>query len=373
MDRATFVAEALSALRERPDVVSAVENDRLTLEVDLDRPGGRRTIWLAPLLLESLRIAPDERPDWLARRLDVLLPEDELPADFAVARSGLTSVIRSTTFFGGEASLSSLVWRPVGPCLAEVLWFEHPVERSALETWGVSEEEAFAAAGVDDGCSALHTVESDGATLGVFESHDGSASARALRIQGSGGAGVREALGGEIVLTVPHPDLLLLARADDDTSVAQLAVLAIEEFQRASRRISPLLYRWTDEGLAPVSVEAGTPSVRGAVSEFHARLYERQHAVLEACGDPRAAMLREPDINETLEDRPTLLVHWTDGEDVLLPEVDLVDMSDGKGHRRLLPMPTVLAAASDALEPVELFPTRLLPTRFPHEVMPDHH
>lgn len=373
MDNGTFVDEALAALRDRPDVRSVAAGERLTVELELDRPGGKRTLWLAPLLLESAQVIPAERDGWLARRLDTLLPEDELPADFESAKPGLTSVVRSTAFFGGEASLSSLVWRPVGPCLAEVLWFEHPVERSALEAWGVEAEEAFAAAGVDEGCSELQTVESDGAEIGIFESFDGSAAARALRLAGESGASVRASLGGDIVLTVPHPDLLLVARADDEDAVAKLAALGLEEYQRARKPISPLVYRPTDTGLSPVLVTEGPPAVRMAVPAFHAQLYARQREVLEASGDPRAENLFEPMVDESLDDRPGLLVRWFESDDVLLPEADLVDMGDGTGHRRLLPMPTVLAAAEDALKPVELFPKRLAPVRFPHEVMPDHH
>lgn len=373
MDHGTFVDEALTALSDRPDVRSVAAGERLTVEIELDRPGGRRTLWLAPLLLESARVLPSEREGWLARRLDTLLPEDDLPAEFESARSGLTSVLRSTAFFGGEASLSSLVWRPVGPCLAEVLWFEHPVERSALEAWGVSADEAFAAAGVDDGCSELQTVDAEGTEIGIFESSDGSAAAKALRLSGEAGERVRASLGGDIVLTVPHPDLLLVTRADDEGALARLAALGLEEYQRARKPISPLVYRPTDAGLTPVLVTEGPPAVRMAVPAFHAQLYARQQEVLEASGDPRAGKLYEPLVDESLDDRPGLLVRWFESDDVLLPEADLVDMSDSDGHRRLLPMPTVLAAAEDALEPVELFPKRLAPVRFPQEVMPDHH
>lgn len=364
--REEILSRAIEVLGERPDVDRVEQGGSCTVQVS--GPTGERVLWLGPLLSEAERVA--DEPCWLERRLDAMLGDDRAPDTFEEARGYLSVRLVSSSWFGGEARFSDCVWRPAGPGLAEIVCLDRPLARATMSRWNVGVEEVLGAGRL---ANRLAEVEVErplpGTSLMMVRSRDGVASAFAVDLEQLRSWAECD----EVVCAFPRADLLLLSRADDREALLRLIEIAADEYARGERVISPLAYRAGESGLTAFDpVEAGRKE-RLQVAVFHSRLYERQRAVLELAGDAEAELLTEPEVDESLDDRPGLLVRWKEGEDHLLPDADLVDLTDHAGHRRLLPFSTVVEAGGDALELTAHFPRRWRTRRFPHEIMPDHH
>jgi uncharacterized protein YtpQ (UPF0354 family) len=254
-ERDDFVAEVLSEMRAQGATDPRFDADRFAVAYHREA-GSAQPVWmyLATLFAECER-EPETRSARIRRYITTLLGTSQPPADWNDVRPLLRPVLRGAMFGRSpDPSRPIVLRRPAQPYLDELVVIDRPTSMSyitsAMEsTWGVSDEEIFAAAranlAIGSGLPAAEPV--DGPVLLRFLD-DGDAYWPSHLLLDGWLAGLRERVAGTPVAFVPDVNSLLVTAAEPD-ALGPLLDLVADEYLDAPRRLSPMGY--TVDGTGP--------------------------------------------------------------------------------------------------------------------------
>ncbi len=273
--RALF-AESVAALARSLDHVDIVLVDLTGFTLDGVLVSGEafrlslHNLWTATRPLEG-----EDRAAEVDRQTRAMFAPCSRPAAWSEAQDQLVPALRPASAFEGM----DVIRREAFPHLVEALALDLPdsvtyVASAQLRQWDREANEAF-----DQAHGTIRGRASDG--LDVFHSRidrplwsvepaDSFAPSRLLLPGWL--AGLAGAIGGRPVAAIPHRTSLLIARAEDEVSLATLARQAAAEYGAAPGPVSPALYTVDDRGaVVPLAVSDGHPGA-GAVAAGHALL-----------------------------------------------------------------------------------------------------
>jgi len=297
-------------------------------------------VYLENLFTETRDLSPDERARHIGRFLRAFTERGSDNVSWEAARKMLLPVVRSSSFgqvLGpGGVRPNPLVERRTIPFLRELVVLDLPstsafVNHEHLKKWGVSEEEAIEAAfenlariaqvGVElqeDKPSPLWSVDSNDSYETSRLLHPGFLASFTGRVKG------------RPVAIIPTRSTLLVCGDEDPVMLARVCEYAEREYQASSRGISPALYTVDDAGRVVPYRRAGDDALARRVRRGHVFFamgeYDAQKKFLEAqhAAEGVGVLVASYAVNLRREDeRPLIWANWTQGEDTLLPEVDL--------------------------------------------------
>jgi hypothetical protein len=312
-------------------------------------------LFLARAFIEYER-KPGDRKQFVRDFVANSLAPAEAPERFELARPRLAVALRHETH--GLGTDSALIRRHALPCLDEVLLVDHPrayLDDTYPARWGVSEEELFAAARSSMWSSAdeLEGASALGRSVIHVPDYGGGTVISRLLLDGWL-ADFADRIGGRPVAFAPS-NLMLLICVDEPPIVAQLYQLALEEFGRSARPLSPMAYTPDASGRISVySPPVGHPAY-GSAAQASCRLRvtvaSRQR---EALRDSRLAAL------ETAVRRDGTAftsATWDLGLETLLPQADFVGLAEPGERARYVPW-AVLFETDELVEELEYRPAR---------------
>ncbi len=257
-----------------------------------------------------------------------------VPASWSDAVCGLVPLLRTTTtpFDAVRSAEHTLVATPVGPSLHGLVAWEDDRVRLFLTSrhlarWGASAAEACARAleGVDPALGI--GLGDDG--LWQVVSPDGNASGRLLL------PGFVEAFRGRVrgspVVAVPHARCVLVGGAADREQVESLVSRAAREWRSEGDPISPVLYTASGGRLAPWWPEDAPSALGKSLRAAACALARREYGRLaEALDDEPWATFEVGVYAADAEGQHEAFsfVRWHNGDDVLVPIVDVVVLDE---------------------------------------------
>jgi len=266
--RDDFVAEVLAEMRAQGAAGARFDADRFAVAYQREA-GTAQPVWmyLTTLFAECER-EPESRTDRIRRYVSTLLGAQEPPADWEVVRPLLRPVLRGAMFGrSSEIARPTVLRRPAQPYLDELVVVDRPTSMSYVTTvmtatWGVGDEDVFAAARANLAAGAALPEDEepgDGPALLRFVD-DGDAYWPSHLLLDGWLAGLASRVGGQPVAFVPDVNTLLVAAADPD-ALTPLLELVLDEYLEAPRRLSPMGYTVDGVGrVVPYAPPAGHPA-----------------------------------------------------------------------------------------------------------------
>lgn len=309
-------------------------------------------------------------------------PDIEIPA-WDEARPRVFIALRSLGFFHAMNAESVLAQRSL-PLLVEGVALDLGgaityVSAEAVDAWGITADELFAAARANVHARLEHQLEPieehDPPRLFRCSSGDAFESSRLVSLPFL--AEVRRALQAEaLVLAAPDRDTLLIAIDPSPDVVLRMADLAESTFRASQRAISPGLYLFTADGeLGPLELVDEHP-LRERVRRGHLLLADAEYAAQKAALDERLAsegidlFVATHFAVERASGPAFSYTTWAEGAQALLPSVDVVvfGFSDPERPPLLVPWEAALGLVPDRWEEVpQLEPPRRRTLGFPTE------
>lgn len=264
-----------------------------------------------------------------------------LPATFAEARASLLPVIRGRgtleylrllpeTLPGSKAKPYGEAYAPLSADSVVMLAADsersiQTLTGSVLEGWGVSFDEALAAA--TDNLRDISVANFQQVVTGVYVANwnDNYETSRLLFSD----LFYRIGLGGEPVAMAPTRNKLLVASANDETALLAMLAFARALVDEEGRQVSALMYRF-EQG-QPVEFVPEQPEVVRLADElkkvFLLNDYQMQKDLLDKLNEQARLDLFVASY-KLVQSETTGRIHsygvWTDQVDTLLPEVDKV-------------------------------------------------
>jgi hypothetical protein len=364
--RNDFVAEVLAEMRAQGAAGARFDADRFAVAY---QRGADETqpVWmyLSTLYAECER-EPDTRTDRIRRYVTTLLGTEEPPADWNTVCPLLRPVLRGAMFGrSNDPGRPAVLRRPAQPYLDELVVVDRPASMSYVTaamtaTWGVRDEDVFAAARVNltAGAELLDAEPTDGPVLLRFVD-DGDAYWPSHLLLDGWLAGLAERVGGPPVAFVPDVNTLLVTAVDPD-ALTPLLELVADEYLEAPRGLSPVAYTVDAVGrVVPYGPPAGHPvaePVERAERLLAVREYAAQRELLDEADVP------EYPANLELYSRDDGTVFtvaaWAAARPTLLPRADYVGLVvEGADQPYFLPWSTI-AGEGLLAEVVEYRPVR---------------
>jgi hypothetical protein len=336
-----FAKQVLRSV-ERAGVARAWIDDE-KFAIGYERASGDAPAWL--FLHNSYQECLGESEEFTEHRIstlvDVVVNQPALPDTWDTVRDSLRPVLRGATFGMGAptADAKKLLARPALPYLREHIVIDTPtamayVMEDSVVRWGVSDAQVFAAAHEN-----LHAR----ATLGAGPDGDGP---RIMRFIDSGDAyfasmillegwlaGLAPRVGGRPIAFVPDNNTLVVTR-DDPAGMAALLELIENEYNEASRSISPVAY--TVDGSAaviPYPASASHPAheqVRRSTIILAANEYGAQKHWTEKAHqrDGTDVYVAEYTVGQRPDESLFSYTVWAAPVDTLLPQAEYVAFAD---------------------------------------------
>ncbi|MDR7278626.1 hypothetical protein [Catenuloplanes atrovinosus] len=302
--------------------------------------------------------------------VDALIRLPATPDDWDRARTMLRPVLRGAAPMAVDHSAP--ITRPALPFLAELLVIDLPasmayVTADHLRTWGVSADEAYAAARSNLRAGAvappkpgeslptiLHFVDEGDSYCASFPLVDGWLAGLAARLGGK-----------RPVAFLPDRTTVVVTTDDPDTLLATFPLVEAE-FLESARSTSPMAYVSDDLGrTVPYEAPPGHPlhhAVRRAERLLALREYDRQHRTADGLpGTPLPLRMAQRPDGSTFT-----YALWSGESPALMPVADLVAIADGDGGTFFVPWAEL--ALRDLFTPLDgLTPPRHLASAFPDE------
>jgi uncharacterized protein YtpQ (UPF0354 family) len=254
------------------------------------RDGSSVTINLQNIYAEAQQLGGEARAERLRRAVLGMVPQPR-PTTWADAAPLLLPAVRTTSWANaaigaGDRSAGALPFgTPLVPFVKVLcaIDFEHSMSFATaadLAAWGVSDEEA------------LHTASSNLARMPCEVRHGGPAA----MFMGPDGytsswlavpavlASVAATIGTSVVAVAATRDQLILVDADHSEAVAHLVKSGLEDYQAATRQLSPVPYLVSEAGISPWEPSADHPAwplVDKANRYLAAVEYSQQQAKLD--------------------------------------------------------------------------------------------
>lgn len=258
-DQAAFTRDLAERLR------SAMPGERIEvagpLQLGIDREPEDGEINLGRIWNFCAQAGPAECEATIAHFVTTVAAAlgDQAP----LTREQLRVAVRHTDFcddIGRRAAEAGrgqyFVTRPAAPQLCAVLMADYPEAMRALDSsdldalgleagaaWALAERQTFA------GLPQPDTLEGLADNVVAVTEFDYVPS---LLLNLDGWRRAAAAAGGELIVAVPSDGFLIVGRRDLVTDLAGFAATTREGFAAAERGISPLVYRWTGTGWAPI-------------------------------------------------------------------------------------------------------------------------
>lgn len=348
--------------------------------------GREVSIFLHRLYADTRELPPEERERAVDRFLTALTQTPETTSlSWEEARPRLRPVLRTVTFGQGlelEQPGHAMVGHEVLPFLREVISIDYEdraayLQRAQLESWGLSFEEVLAAAHANLARSVPLSTEQYERTPGPIWSIESDQFHESSWLLRPGFlASFAKKVEGRPIAIVPDRTTLWIAGDAHPETVARLCESAEREYQASARATSPALYT-VDDAMRVVPYELPPED------ELAYRV-RRGHRLLAAC--EYAAQKQQLDQAKGGEEEGGYFVAnvslaspkgspetfsycvWSEelGPKDLLPEVDLVVLSETKENVLLVPWEEVRRIVGDRLvaEP-SLTPLRYRPLAWP--------
>src|SRR6185312_5140038 len=250
-----FAAEVLDVLLRVDGVIEAAyvpDGFRIDYRKAGAEPGSAPVMmFLANVFAECQGVSTQERGDRIAKLVSIAaLPE--VGETWEDTKPLLRPVIRSAAFGLSPEAVKVPLRRPAMPYLAELVVIDMPtamryVTPSDLEKWGVTAEEAFAAAQENLAPSAFRLPEGgkvpEQPVAVRLADADGDAYFASMPLLPGWLESMRPVAGGQPIALVSDPSgLLLVGAPEPPKSIGPLVKLALEEYRSAVRSISPVPY-----------------------------------------------------------------------------------------------------------------------------------
>ncbi|NVJ18045.1 DUF1444 family protein [Myxococcus sp. AM010] len=386
--REALMRQVEALLRADP-AVEKVARRTQDYGLDITRAGSDGTFFLDNLFADTRELPPEQRVQLIQRYLRALWQESPDSLHWEQARELLLPVLRASTFgmsLRKQAEADrEMVGRRTLPFLRELLVMDLPesamfVQRRHLETWGVTEEEAFTAAHAnlvrlpDEG---VELYDEEHGPLWTVETRDTYETSRLLR------PGFLASFAGRVegrpVAVLPERSTLLIGGDARPELVARLSESAEREYAAASRCLTPALYTVDDAGRVVPYVHPGQDALANRVRLAHVRLalaeYSAQKEALDALHAEQEVDLFVASYSATARKRdefPISWCVWSHDVDALLPEADMVAVRPAAEGEEFFTVPwrEVQRIAGGCLTPVpELWPPRYRTTQTPSPEM----
>ncbi|MGK5077578.1 hypothetical protein [Janthinobacterium sp. HLX7-2] len=310
-----------------------------------------------------------------------------LPASFAEAREHLMPMIRSRS--QGDYLRLLALQQPPRPALADawraldddaLILLAHDtassmatIGQATLAQWGVTFEQALAAAMDNLRARTPHSFLALGDGLLMGEWHDAYDSSRLLLPD----LLYRACQGGEPLVMIPTRGRFLLASSHNVAGQLQMIALADKLMQDEGRQVSPAMYGVRNGKI--VACQPADAAVAAALARLQAMLrahhYGEQKQEWDQLNAQRgenvcvaACMLFQSKGGE--REGVVSLATWTRGVDTLLPRTDIVAMvvpadNGGDSATKLLAWDDALAIGGELMQEVECYPVRYRVRGFP--------
>jgi hypothetical protein len=381
--RARFAAEVATVLREQDGVddVTLVAGDFAIDVVSGEQP---HRLFLDSLYAETRELSAEERRERVLFFVhDILHGERELT--WEQARAALVPVLRGATYGIDAWARDEQAWmvrRPFLPFLDVMPVIDTDtsmtyVSRATLETWGVREDDVFAA--LEERMSMLRdpeiTLYDD--THGPLWSVTTDDTYESSRLLLPGWlASFRGKVEGRPLAVVPERATLLIGGGRRPEMVRRLLDKASREWEGSTRRISPAPYTVDEQGQVVPFFRRKPGKLAGDIQIAHHRLaafeYGTQKEALdtlhgETGEDVFLASYKTFQRDDDFEVRS--LTTWVDGIDSYLPRADrvvlLVPAENPEDRPRSMDE-VPWEAVQSRLERVEgVHPARYRPGQFP--------
>jgi hypothetical protein len=329
---------------------------------------------------ETAGLGRREQAERIRRLVAAVVEPVNTELDWPEIRPLLRPVLRGVSFGqGAPQGAKSLLSRPALPYLVELVVVDRPtsmayVLESHAEQWGVEPAEVFAIARenlAQGAANAARGEASDGPTVLRFLD-DGDAYFTSMLLVDGFLASLAPRVGGRPVAFVPDKDNLSIL-ADEPSALAKFLELFENEFNEATRSLSPMAYTVDTSG-------AVVPYVAEEPGELANRLHRAR--VVLAAGEYQAqkealdARHQREGVDVFVGSllaagRPDgsvfSLAVWADDCDTLLPEADFVGF---QSERDSLTVPWAVVAREVGLTPLAgLAPARYRVTQWPPEAI----
>lgn len=371
-----FAAEVLDVLLRVDGVIEAAyvpDGFRIDYRKAGAEPGSAPVMmFLANVFAECQGVSTQERGDRIAKLVSIAaLPE--VGETWEDTKPLLRPVIRSAAFGLSPEAVKVPLRRPAMPYLAELVVIDMPtamryVTPSDLEKWGVTAEEAFAAAQENLAPSAFRLPEGGKAPeqpVAVrLADADGDAYFASMPLLPGWLESMRPVAGGQPIALVSDPSgLLLVGAPEPPKSIGPLVKLALEEYRSAVRSISPVPYTVDATGnVVPLEVSRDDPAwplLHEAEATLAYDVYAQQTATLRqqceltAVETYVAALMR---LKSNKDDSIFTVATWADVIESLLPYADYIGLGP-VGDVFLLPFAAAIEELGLTPEP-DLYPAR---------------
>ncbi|WP_194917320.1 hypothetical protein [Catenulispora rubra] len=352
------------------DAVASAEYDRERFQVVYHGAQGAEpaVINLETVFRESRGRSAAARREAIGRLADIAaLPPT--PQDWADVQAALRPVLRPVP----ADPKFDIVSRPAARYLAEMLVLDTPsamryAGRADLKRWGVSADEAFAAAHRNMARTVTHSLD-EARRRAAIATAGGTAAAEPIRLTDNGDAYLtslplvqgwlatiqRIAGARPLAFPVSNNTLLLAYETPDAAALTKAFEVAEREWREASRPISPAPMTVDDDGevvlYEPPKSHPAHAAVRHAQILLAMDAYGPQTEYLRGVAgsrDPFPAALkgfRSPEGAEVTG------ASWADDDTSLLPEADLV-MFPGRNEEMLM-VPWSVVVQEAGLTPAE--------------------
>lgn len=308
-----------------------------------------------------------------------------LPANFAEARAHLMPVIRSRS--QGDYLRLLALQQPPRPALADawraldddaLILLAHDTEsamatigQATLAQWGVTFEQALAAAMDNLRARTEHRFQALGDGLLMGEWHDAYDSSRLLLPD----LLYRACQGGEPLVMIPTRGRFLLASSHNVAGQLRMIALADKLMQDEGRHVSPAMYGVRDGKIVACQPEDG--EVAAALARLQAMLRAHHYGEQKQEWDQLNERLGEDVFVATCmlfqareREGVVSLATWTRGVDTLLPRTDIVamvvpDEHGGDSATKMLAWADALAIGGELMQEVECYPVRYRARGFP--------
>ncbi|QSQ22100.1 DUF1444 family protein [Pyxidicoccus parkwayensis] len=385
--REYLLKQVETILRGEPGV-EKVERHPELYGLQFTRDGRQGSVFLDNLYADTRDVPPEARPQIIQRFLKSLRQEGPDSHPWEDARQRLLPVLRASTFgmsqLGQLEADRELVGRRTVPYLLELLVLDLPesamfVQRRHLQSWGVSEDEAFAAAHENLGQLPLDGVDLYDREPSPIWSIDSGDTYETSRLLYSGLlASFAERVEGRPIAILPERSTVLIAGDANPATVARLCESGEREYEAATRRLTPALYTVDDAGRMVPYLRPGDDSLAQRVRLAHVRLalseYAAQKEALDKVHETKGVDVFVATLSAVArkkDQRPITWCVWSHDVDALLPRADVVAVHLGSEDVFMVPWEDVerLAPGCLTLAPETWPPRHRTTTRPTPEMM----
>lgn len=358
------------------------EPDEFAILVTKEGGTGQHTTYLSNIWRQVREADVDEQRDGLRHFLDSTLNAPDIPETWDGLKTMLLPVLRSSGLTSWSLSQpQSLVWKPATPFLVELLVIDLGpsvayVTGDRLEEWGVTVDEAFAAA--HENLAQLvppPPAAEDRDGPGLFHIMSGQIDGGSYMLSPGWLASYTEAVGGRPIAYAGGRDSITIASAASETAIISFAEMAMADWNGAARPLSPRLYTVTDDDrVVPLSVPDDHPAAKALAENMLPLAGGEYGAQKEALDAHHEAELVDVFVASLMalehEDgsKPITLAVWTEGIVSWLPHVERIALMDPESGEPPfeVPLDVVLEVAGDCLEVVpDVHPRRYATKRWP--------